>query len=169
MQDLPYCNAVFPIKDDNGVMISAELQGTSSKKRFKGTATLQGCYGFKWQIGREISSLCLFESAVDLLSMVDYYTNIDKGKPLTNVLCVSMSGLKPSVMQHYSELYPTAKLHLCIDNDSAAQTFLERNQLAARHFAQPLQMFAVKDWNELLQRCRGRDGEGGDNSRKVAK
>lgn len=49
-----------------------------------------------------VGTICFFESGLDLLSFVDYYTNIDKGKSLSGVMCVSICGLKPRAIRTHA-------------------------------------------------------------------
>lgn len=164
VQDAASGNAVFPICDDSGKVISAELVGTSSERRFKNIPQSTGCYGFKWSIGREIRSICLFESAIDLLSFVDYYTHIDRNKPLTDVLLVSTAGVgKTAAYKHYAQMYPNAQVTACTDRDQAGADFAAREHL--RHYPPPLiDGVAVKDWNDVLGLLRGRGVDRGGDS-----
>lgn len=145
-------NCVFPVYDNENILICAELHGTSSMKRFKSVCGTQGAFGFKWKLGSEVKSICFFESGIDLLSFIDYYTNIDKGKPLKDVMCVSMCGPKPQVVHTYTELYPNARGTLCVDADDKGREFSPN----LKHFEPPVwNGNKVKDWNDLIKLVRG--------------
>lgn len=132
-------NAVFVWKLE-GKEIGAELNGTLSTRRFKGVA--QGSkfgYGFTITSGTP-DRLYLFESAIDLLS----FTNLYK---CSNCVLVSMGGLKPEVVHTYIKLYQRAEIIMCVDNDPAADAFIEKNNFNKYKRIVP----KSKDFNEDLK------------------
>lgn len=66
-----------------------------------------------------------FESAVDLLSFMDYKLNIE-GKSLERCILVSMAGLKLNVIKHTIKMFQGAQVVLCVDNDTAGQAFKKK-------------------------------------------
>ena len=132
-------NAVFVWKLE-GKEIGAELNGTLSTRRFKGVA--QGSkfgYGFTITSGTP-DRLYLFESTIDLLS----FTNLYK---CSNCVLVSMGGLKPEVVHTYIKLYQRAEIIMCVDNDPAADAFIEKNNFNKYKRIVP----KSKDFNEDLE------------------
>ena len=133
-------NAVFVWKELEGKEIGAEINGTLSDKRYKGIAPGSSFgYGFNIRSGAP-DKLYFFESAIDLLS----FTNLFKCK---NCVLVSMGGLKQEVVNTYAKLYPDAEVVLCIDNDAAGDTFINRNNFSDYKRITP----RSKDFNEDLK------------------
>lgn len=124
-----------------GKEIGAEIVGTLSDRRYKGIAR-----GSKFGYGFTISSgtpreLYFFESAIDLLS----FTNLYK---CSNCVLISMGGLKQEVVHTYKKLYPQAQIVMCVDNDEAANTFIEKNNFGSYKRI----LSKTKDFNEDLKR-----------------
>lgn len=143
-------NLIFPMIDENGETVGAELQGTLSDRRFKGVrgGSKYG-YGFNLKYGNP-EYIMFFESAVDLLSFVNLVKL--KGKELQDCLLVSMSGVKTNVVEHYLQAFNgSVGVFSCVDNDNAGtefETALQGLKIAFKpHHCDP----AYKDWNEQLQ------------------
>jgi hypothetical protein len=149
-------NIVFPIYNECGEYVGAEIQGTLSKKRFKGVAAgSKHGYGFnvRYSADNTFDYALFFESAVDLLSFIDLKTNHEK-KTLDHCILISMCGLKSAVIKNTLTAYRPRKEKIqtviCIDNDTAAANFIE--DLAAQRIdhldRRPNQLY--KDYNEQL-------------------
>ncbi|MBT2695425.1 DUF3991 and toprim domain-containing protein [Bacillus sp. ISL-55] len=138
-------NIVFPWITNNREVVGAELNGTLTDKRFKGVSEgSEYGYGYNISIGTP-KRLCVFESAIDLLS----FWNIYKG--VQDVLLVSMAGLKEEVIEGFLKRYPSlTEIHLGVDNDIAGKTFIEsvQTKIKASPMLPPNQ---CKDWNDYLK------------------
>lgn len=135
-------NAVFVHRDENGKIIGAELQGTSSYQRFKGVAAGTSDSLFAVKIG-EPNRAYVFESAIDLLS----FRQLANPAKIQNSVLVSMAGLKPNSLKALSEC--GLVLYACVDNDEAGIKFTNNNSLIPCN--RILAENSVKDFNELLQ------------------
>ncbi len=135
-------NAVFLHKDEKGVIVGAEIQGTSTYRRFKGVAAGTSDSVFSVKIGVP-NRAYVFESAVDLLSFRQL-ANPDK---IQNAALVSMAGLKPNSLKSLSD--NGLRLYSCVDNDEAGIKFTTKNGLIPCN--KVLSENGVKDFNELLQ------------------
>ena len=161
-------NAVFHIRDENGEVVGAELEGTLSERRFKGVrAGSKYGYGFNLRMfedSKTVDYIMFFESAVDLLSFADLKTN-HHGKDLNGCLLVSMVGLKPNIVKHMTSTFGGQPI-LCPDNDPAADEFLATTTwtylpsgkyIKIRHLRPDPQH---KDWNEQLKATKEMGGTG---------
>lgn len=135
-------NAVFVHKDDNGKIIGAEIQGTSSFQRYKGVAAGTSDSVFAVKIG-EPKKCYVFESAIDLLS----FKQLANQENINNSVLVSMAGLKPNSIKKLAE--SGMKMYSCVDNDEAGIKFTESNNLTACR--KILEDHGVKDYNDLLK------------------
>ncbi len=135
-------NAVFVHKDDNGKIIGAEIQGTSSFQRYKGVAAGTSDSVFAVKIG-EPKKCYVFESAIDLLS----FKQLANQEKINNSVLVSMAGLKPNSIKKLAE--SGMKMYSCVDNDEAGIKFTESNNLTACR--KILEDHGVKDYNDLLK------------------
>ena len=134
---------VFPIIDEHGNIISAELHGTRTgpgKKRFEQTVSETFKYGFEYQIGKPVKWVLYLESAIDMMSMYQLHKN-----DICSTLMVSFAGLKPSLVDHYKTMYPDAKHCLCVDADKRGKEFVSKLGMAYR-----FPDGGYKDWNDLL-------------------
>ncbi len=142
-------NAVFVHKDAGGKVTGAEIQGTSTYKRFKGVATGTGDSAFTFmpfpaKDGKPKRAF-LFESAIDLMS---FYTFCDK-KKLQGALFVSMAGMKPTVPKALQA--QGVEIISCVDNDDAGRCFeAENGFIRSSSVKANLDAKGFKDWNELL-------------------
>ena len=136
-------NAVFVHKDENGKIIGAEIQGTSSFQRYKGVAAGTSESVFSVKIG-EPKKCYIFESAIDLMSFKQL-ANPDK---IQNSLLVSMAGLKPNSLKKIAE--SGMKMFSCVDNDEAGIKFAKDNNFTPCR--RILEENGVKDWNDLLKK-----------------
>lgn len=137
-------NAVFPWVNEKGEIVGAELQGTLDKVRYKGISP-GSAYGYAYNvcIGSP-KRLCIFESAIDLLSFWSVY------KDIQDVLLVSMAGLKEEVIEGFLKRSTSPlETFLCVDDDEAGKTFIKAVQ--AKINAQELLSPKGKDWNEYLK------------------
>lgn len=148
-QSAKFGNAVFVHCDESSKAIGAEIQGTSSYKRFKGMATGTGNSVFKFmpyptKDGKPKRAY-LFESAIDMLS---FYTFCKKEK-LQGVMFVSMAGLKPTVPKKLEA--EGVQIISCVDNDDAGRLFERENNFPRLESVRRLlDEQGFKDWNELL-------------------
>ena len=144
-------NAVFVHRDEDGKIVGAELQGTSSYHRFKGVAAGTSDSLFAVKIGTP-NRAYVFESAIDLLS----FRQLANPAKIENSVLVSMAGLKPNSLKSLSER--GLNLYACVDNDEAGIKFTNNNGLIPCN--RILAENSVKDFNELLQKIeRNRTGQ----------
>ena len=91
-----------------------------------------------------------FESAIDLMSFMDYKLNQEK-KSLDKCILISMSGLKVNIVKHMLKSFKgNMKVTVCVDNDKAGQMFkneLEKEQIS---YIDKTPDKKYKDWNEQL-------------------
>jgi len=155
-------NIVFPVYDENGRCVGAELQGTLSGRRFKGIAA-GSRYGYGFNVRYPDSSgtfdyALFFESGVDLLSFIDLKTNF-QGKSLKRCILVSMAGLKENIVSHTLAVYGTSGFVqpvICVDNDAAGQAFASRLSMHGNSIRKLLPDVPYKDWNDQLTSCANR-------------
>ncbi len=158
MQEAETNNIVFPMYDDLGSVVGAELCGTLTAEnlRFKGIKT-GSMYGVGYTIQRpdeKTEFVLFFESAIDLLSFIELRHMA--GKSLKGCTLVSLAGLKANIFNTTIKRYQTpVKAVICVDNDEAGQIFIEsikaaKNAILVR---QPAPQF--KDWNEQLKNIKG--------------
>ena len=135
-------NAVFVHKDENGKIVGAEIQGTSSFQRYKGVAAGTSESVFSVKIG-EPKKCYVFESAIDLMS----FKQMANQEKIQNSLLVSMAGLKPNCIKNIAD--SGMKMYSCVDNDEAGIKFTQDNNLTPCR--KILEEKGVKDWNDLLK------------------
>lgn len=135
-----YGNCVFLIRDESGMVVSAEIRGTTDTKYNRQPVSSNG-YGFILYTHVRVDWIIYVESAIDLLSLYELY----KCK-LQNCLLVSMQGLKTKVVERYHTMYPDARQCVAVDSDKAGKEFAERVGLPHRLPESP-----YKDWNDMLR------------------
>jgi len=144
-------NIIFLMRDEKSNPVGAELQGVT-QKRFKGIMknSKQG-YGFNVKFSNDniFDYALFFESAIDLISFMDYKQN-HQNKSLENCILISMAGLKKNVAKHMLTVFKCDKIVLCVDNDEAGQKFKEELQGAGIKFITRSPDLKYKDWNEQL-------------------
>lgn len=149
-------NAVFKMTDTAGEVVGAELNGTG-EKRFKGIAGgSKPGYGFSVTLGAEPSRMCVFESAVDLLSYATLY-----GDKLNSHVLVSMEGLKEQTLLTMAKLHgiPLHNVWCCVDADDAGISFANRMKAAHGIKAHlPPVKAGAKDWNDVCKSQRKKAG-----------
>lgn len=139
-------NAVFKIFDENGLLVGAEKVGTSAGVRFKSfdKGSADG-YGFEIVKGNPINAY-FFESAIDAVSFADLHPE------LRDYRLISMSGVKPFVVEETMKRYAIKpeNIYICTDNDKAGNEFAEKliTQYPAMKRVTPQ---GAKDWNDILQ------------------
>jgi hypothetical protein len=153
-------NTVFPIYDENGVCVGAELQGIG-KKRFKGTAAgSKYGYGFNVRFTDDgtFDYALFFESAVDLMSFTDLKRNREK-KSLNRCILISMGGLKMNIVKHSISVFDgDFSVVLCVDNDTAGEMFKSKLKGERIAFLDRPPHEDFKDWNEQLIQCKRKRG-----------
>jgi hypothetical protein len=147
-------NVIFPMMDENGERVGAELQGTLSDKRYKGIekGSKYG-YGFNVRFSEKsnFDFVLFFESAVDLLSFWDITTQTE-GKTLENCLLVSMAGLKVPTIKHTIQAFKgRLRMVICIDDDLPAQEFIKALDTLKTPYKVRRPDGGFKDWNEQLK------------------
>lgn len=146
-------NVVFHHKDSDGKVRGADLTGTNTYKRFKGTVRSSNeNYGFTIKVGTEPQSILIFEAAIDLLS----YFTLNKGD-LKNCLLLSIGGCeKIKVIKNYLDTYKGIDtIIVSSDNDVAGSHCVSniKSMYSAYQVIdnrEELIKFDVKDFNELL-------------------
>jgi len=144
-------NIIFPMYDETGGIVGAELCGTLTDKRFKGIKPdSEYGYGYTIQGKSDIKYALFFESAVDLLSFVDIERL--KNKPIDNALLVSMAGLKDNIINYtLNRRNEPLQAVLCVDNDEAGSNFIKLVTAQIEGVRAFLPEAQYKDWNEQLK------------------
>ena len=150
-------NAIFPMYDENNNVVGAELQGILPDKRFKGVkgGSKYG-YGFNVRFSSDntYDYSLFFESAVDLLSFIDYKRNHEE-KNLDRCILISMAGLKINILRHTLKAFNgKLKVVLCVDNDEAGQKFKSEVEGKKIPFTSLTPSEEFKDWNEQTKALR---------------
>ena len=146
-------NVVFHHRDSEGKVRGADLTGTNTYKRFKGTVRNSNeNYGFTIKVGNEPKSILIFEAAIDLLS----YFTLNKGD-LENCLLLSIGGCeKIKMIKNYLDTYKGIDtIIVSSDNDVAGSHCVSniKSMYSAYQVTdnrEELIEFDVKDFNELL-------------------
>ena len=136
--------------------MGAEVHGVTPK-RFKGVkmGSKYGC-GFNvcFPDSGGYDYALFFESAIDLLSFLDFKRNHEK-KSLDRCILVSMAGLKINVIKHTLGVYGgDLRVILCVDNDEAGQSFKSAVKQAKIQYIDRSPNPKFKDWNEQLKDYR---------------
>ena len=137
--------------------MGAELQGVTAK-RFKGIKeNSKYGYGFNVRFSNDntYDYALFFESAIDLISFIDYKKN-HENKSLERCMLVSMAGLKSNILKHTLKAFKCDKVVLCADNDHAGQIFKEEITSANIEYIDRSPNEKFKDWNEQLQAVKRR-------------
>jgi len=155
-QEVRTNNAFFPIYDENKAWVGAELQGIT-QKRFKGikSGSKYG-YGFNVRFSDDdiFDYALFFESAVDLLSFIDFKLYHEK-KSLDKCILVSMSGLKVNIIKHTLKVFKgNMQAVLCVDNDNAGQEFIKEVQRMGIKYMLAMPDEKYKDWNEQVKNAK---------------
>ena len=146
-------NIIFPFFNEHNRIVGAELHGITQKK-FKGIKrNSKYGYGFNVRFSNDdtYDYALFFESAIDLISFIDYKLN-HKKQSLKRCVLISMAGLKMHIIQHTEKAF-SGKLQvvLCIDNDNAGRNF--KDKLTQENIdyidRQPNEQY--KDWSEQLE------------------
>lgn len=148
-------NIVFLHKNKENKTVGADLNGTSTYKRFKGVVKNSSSeYGFSFIIGKTIEKAYVFEAPIDLISYYELYK-----ENLNNCLLLSLGGCeKTRIIQTYLSFYPSIKtLRLCFDNDIAGTNGITdiKNKYSSYKLnildcREVLKANNLKDFNELL-------------------
>ena len=144
----------------NGDLKGADLIGTLSEKRFKGTVTASNeNFGFAVPLNtniNKIDTLVVFESNIDLLS---FYTLNKDNKKLNSMLLLSLSGVsKTKKIRTYLNYYTNIKTIIsAVDNDSSGNHCTDNIKNSYTNYKildgrRKLLENNVKDWNELLKK-----------------
>ena len=152
-------NIIFPMIDERNNCVGAELQGVTST-RFKGIkeGSAYG-YGFNARFSDDntYDYALFFESAIDLVSFIDYKKNLEN-KSLERCVLVSMAGLKKNVIENTLKVFACrrARVVLCVDNDSAGQKFKGDVAGMGVDYIDRSPDAKYKDWNEQLAAVKQR-------------
>ena len=144
-------NIVFPMFNEVGKIVGAELQGTLTFKKFKGISKgSEYGYGFNIKTTLTPKRAFFFESAIDLISFYQlceysFQANIDDS------ILVSMAGLKANIIEHTLKAFKIdSKPFICVDNDKAGQAFIQALKNENKAFEVEEVPAPYKDWNEYL-------------------
>jgi hypothetical protein len=150
-------NIIFPMYDENNIIVGAETSGTLSDRRFKGIK--EGSkYGYGFNIGYAnvhggYSYALFFESAVDLISFIEIERM--KNKTLAGCLLVSLAGVKENIVEHTLKIFSSETKNLqcvlCVDNDPAGESLIKNLTAKKINFKTHLPDEKYKDWNEQLK------------------
>lgn len=159
-------NIVFPIKNEKGETVGAELNGTLSEKRFKGIAeNSEYGYGFNIRTSdiKDLKHYLFFESSIDLASYINLQQDKGNIERLKNCLFVSMGGLKPNIVHHMLQAFKSENkpnVCLCVDNDEAGRNFCELMVKELEHEnVKVIKPKIGKDWNEQLKASKENTGQ----------
>lgn len=151
-QEMRTNNALFAMRDENNNCVGAEVQGIT-QKRFKGVkANSKYGYGFNVRFPNDdtFDYALFFESAVDLLSFIDFKLYHEK-KSLDRCILVSMAGLKTNIVKHTLKAFKgDLQAVLCVDNDNAGQEFIKEIERMGVNYKLCLPDEIYKDWNEQV-------------------
>ena len=141
-------NILFPMYDEVGNIVGAELCGTLTDKRFKGIKTgSEYGYGYSIRGKGKIEIALFFESAIDLLSFADIKRS--ENSAIDKVILVSMAGLKDIVVkQTLNRQNEPLQPVLCVDNDEAGKEFIKIMTAQIGNIKTFLPDAKYKDWNE---------------------
>lgn len=153
-QQLGTNNAIFPIYDETGEIVGAELAGTLSDKRFKGVESgSKYGYGFNVRCGDSPRYILFFESAIDLLSFMDIQRDVIN--KMKGSILVSLAGIKVSTFKHSLKAFGSAlQPVLCVDNDNSGNEFINRLQAVFEGLKVYRPQPEFKDWNDQLQAAK---------------
>ena len=148
-------NLAFLIKDENKNVVGMELNTTLSNRRFKGLEkNSKYGYGFNITNTKRPKNALYFESAIDLISFIQYI-GIDKAmKKLDTCIFISLSGLKENILNNFQNIYNNPSIFLCTDNiniDKASKMFVGQIQAKYRNVNLYLPTSLFKDWNDVIQ------------------
>lgn len=151
-QETEFGNIIFPVFDHVGNLVGAETKPCSSgiKAHLRGTL---GQFGYKWIIGDTVRSICYFTTTIDLLAFVDYYTNIDKAKPLKDVMLVALHGShrkKPIIT--YNDYFEGTRCTICVHDNELGHNCMPELPHFYPHTSNGL---TAVSWHELLLKCKG--------------
>jgi len=156
-QEIQTNNAIFVMYDERDDYVGAEMRGVLPDKPFKGVkgGSKYG-YGFNVRFGENDFDYALFfESAVDLISFMDYKLHYEQ-KSLNKCILISMAGLKINVLRHTLKVFNgNLKAVLCVDNDEAGQAFQNKVENEKIPFIVCCPDEKFKDWNEQLAEIKG--------------
>ena len=143
-------NIIFPMRDETGVIVGAELCGTLTDRRFKGIkADSEYGYGFSLHGKGDARFALFFEGAIDLISF--YELQRMKDSTIDKLVLVSMAGLKGAVIkQTLNRSNPPLTPVLCVDNDPAGTEFIKSISGQIKGIRTYLPEEGYKDWNEEL-------------------
>lgn len=154
-EDRKHHNCIFICRDFQGNAVGAVKRGSydsKTKEPFKGlVANSNGRFGVTISKFKncDSSELYVFEGAIDLLSYIQM-----NGKD-SNIIYLSMNGLKPNMIMNYIEnIKSLQKIVICTDNDKMGQNFI---QFISKRIKEYNPKFLInvkkpnhKDWNEDL-------------------
>jgi hypothetical protein len=149
-------NIAFLMLDKHCEIVGIEYNTTLSDKKFKGIEKgSEYGYGFNIRNTNEPEKAFFFESAIDLISFVQYIGFEKAYDLMDNSIFLSMAGLKENVFEHTQELYNKPKnVFLCVDNDQAGLNFV--NNIKSKYESFDIKYIfpkKCKDWNELYRRA----------------
>ena len=119
--------------------VNAEV--SEKLKNYKGVAPGTSESFFQYDKGNPQKAF-VFESSIDLMSFICLHPDC------TDCKFVAMAGLKPNVVEKL--LAGGLPVTLCVDNDTAGQSFINQFGSRCRYFTE-CRMNNVKDFNELLK------------------
>ena len=158
-EDRQYHNIVFKGVDKNGVTRFASRRGVfdDAGKPFKcDVAGSDKRYGFNHATGSEV--LIVFEGAIDLLSYIDLYSDIESNK-----IALGMLADQP-IMTFLNEHPNIIKIKVCLDNDEPGRIAAEKIINKYRKLGYEVENFPppkeFKDYNEYLRHEKVRKKQG---------
>ena len=109
-------------------------------------------YGFNVRFSHDntFKYALFFESAIDLISFMDYKQN-HQNKSLDDCILISMAGLKKNVVKRMLKVFQCEKVVLCVDNDESGRKFKNEIEGVGIEFLEHSPDGRYKDWNEQLQ------------------
>ena len=136
--------------------LARTLEGITTK-RFKGVKRdSKNGYGFNVQISEDNTFDCalFFESAINLLSFIDY-TYYHEHRKLKRCILISMAGLEIDVLKHSLKIFaPNSKVFLCVGNDNDGREFIRGVDKLGIDYGLRLPDGDYKDWNEQVSEIK---------------
>ena len=154
-QEMQTNNALFIIRDEHNDYVGAETQGIYSKRYKCVKPNTRDGYGFnvRFSANNTFDRALFFESAVDLMSYIDFKLNFEK-KSLKGDILISMAGLNLNILQHSLTAFGEPNAVLCVDNDSAGKRFKNKVKAVGINYADHPPDERYNDWNEQLAAAR---------------
>jgi hypothetical protein len=150
-------NIAFLINDEHLQTVGIELNTSLSNCRFKGLSSgSKYGYGFNIRNTNTPTNIIYSESAIDLISFMQYIGFEKSLNKLNDTIFVSMAGLKENVVNCMNEIYKPRNVIFCTDNpniDKASKSFFEMQKKRSNDI-KLIYPAKCKDWNDYLRESK---------------